>query len=140
MKPSIALLLFIAFILSNCSNDDITNLTNSNEIIVNDDLYSNAPNDNYQIIQANIVDNSLNVKIEYGGGCGTVNYDLLTPVDYEDTDPVQKNIRLAFHDDDNCEALIELELFFDIAPIQISGNDRIIINLDRWGNQIEYIY
>ena len=129
--------------MNSCNNDDDnarSPLENSNIIRVEDDLFSNAPNDDFEIITATITDNNLDLTILYGGGCGNIFYDLVTGSDYLETNPIQKNIRLAFDDKDNCEAGIELELSFDLTQIQISNTDRIIINLDRWESQIEYNY
>jgi len=143
MKFKIIFLIFIIAILNSCNNDDDnarSPLENSNIIRVEDDLFSNAPNDDFEIITATITDNNLDLTILYGGGCGNIFYDLVTGSDYLETNPIQKNIRLAFDDKDNCEAGIELELSFDLTQIQISNTDRIIINLDRWESQIEYNY
>jgi hypothetical protein len=126
-----------------CTNDDdnSSSLLESLDVIrVEENLFVNAPNDGFEIINASISDNNLNITIVYGGGCGNIYYDLVTGNDYLETIPIQKNIRLAFDDKDNCEAGIELELSFDITQIQLSSNDSIILNLDKWEDQIEYSY
>jgi len=126
-----------------CNSDDdnvSSSLENSNVILVDDDLFLNAPNDEFEIIVASISDNNLNITLFYGGGCGNIYYDLVTGNDYLETTPIQKNIRIAFDDKDNCEAGIELELSFDLTQIQVSNTDRIILNLDNWEDQIEYNY
>jgi hypothetical protein len=126
-----------------CTNDDdnSSSLLESLDVIrVEENLFVNAPNDGFEIINASISDNNLNITIVYGGGCGNIYYDLVTGNDYLETIPIQKNIRLAFDDKDNCEAGIELELSFDITQIQLSSTDSIILNLDKWEDQIEYSY
>jgi hypothetical protein len=126
-----------------CNNDDdnSSSLLESLDVIrVEENLFVNAPNDGFEIINASISDNNLNITIVYGGGCGNIYYDLVTGNDYLETIPIQKNIRLAFDDKDNCEAGIELELSFDITQIQLSSTDSIILNLDKWEDQIEYSY
>ncbi|MFY0631747.1 MAG: hypothetical protein JXR05_15385 [Flavobacteriaceae bacterium] len=142
MKSKIIFLIFITVVMISCDNDDKLNspLINSDIIRVEEDLFLNAPNDDFEIITATISNNKLNLTILYGGGCGNIYYDLVTGNDYMGTNPIQKNIRLAFDDEDNCEAGIELELSFDLTQIQVSSTDRIIINLDRWEDQIEYSY
>ena len=126
-----------------CNNDDdnSSSLFESLDVIrVEENLFVNAPNDGFEIINASISDNNLNITIVYGGGCGNIYYDLVTGNDYLETIPIQKNIRLAFDDKDNCEAGMELELSFDITQIQLSSTDSIILNLDKWEDQIEYSY
>ena len=104
MKFKIPFLIFITFIVISCDNDNNNlrnSLENSDRIRVEDDLFSNAPNDDFEIIMASIADNNLNITIGYGGGCGNIYYDLVTGTDYLETNPTQKNIRLAFDDKDN---------------------------------------
>ena len=143
MKSKITLLIFITAFMIGCNSDDDnvrSSLENSNVILVDEDLFLNAPNDEFEIIVASISDNNLNITLFYGGGCGNIYYDLVTGNDYLETTPIQKNIRIAFDDKDNCEAGIELELSFDLTQIQVSNTDRIILNLDNWEDQIEYNY
>lgn len=143
MKSKITFLIFITAFMIGCNSDDDnvrSSLGNSNVILVDEDLFLNAPNDEFEIIVASISDNNLNITLFYGGGCGNIYYDLVTGNDYLETTPIQKNIRIAFDDKDNCEAGIELELSFDLTQIQVSNTDRIILNLDNWEDQIEYNY
>lgn len=143
MKSKITFLIFITTFMISCTNDDdnSSSLLESLDVIrVEENLFVNAPNDGFEIINASISDNNLNITIVYGGGCGNIYYDLVTGNDYLETIPIQKNIRLAFDDKDNCEAGIELELSFDITQIQLSSTDSIILNLDKWEDQIEYSY
>jgi hypothetical protein len=143
MKSKITFLIFITAFMIGCNSDDDnvrSSLENSNVILVDEDLFLNAPNDEFEIIVASISDNNLNITLFYGGGCGNIYYDLVTGNDYLETTPIQKNIRIAFDDKDNCEAGIELELSFDLTQIQVSNTDRIILNLDNWEDQIEYNY
>lgn len=141
MKSKITFLIFIAVFIISCNNDNISySLENFDVIRVEDDLFTNAPNDNFEIVNASINGNKLNITIEYAGGCGNIYYDLVTGSDYLETIPLQKNIRLAFDDKDNCEASIELELSFDLKQIQVPNTNRVIINLDKWVDQIEYNY
>jgi len=143
MKSKITFLIFITTFMISCTNDDdnSSSLLESLDVIrVEENLFVNAPNDGFEIINASISDNNLNITIVYGGGCGNIYYDLVTGNDYLETIPIQKNIRLAFDDKDNCEAGIELELSFDITQIKLSSTDSIILNLDKWEDQIEYSY
>lgn len=143
MKFKIVFLILITAIMTNCGNDDDNQsspLNNANAIRIDDDLFSNAPNDEFKINAVTITGNNLKLTIDYGGGCGEIYYDLITESGYIETDPIQKNMRLAFDDQDNCEALLELELSFDLTAIQVSSTDSILINLEKWENQLVYNY
>jgi len=143
MRFTITLLTIATVIIISCNNDDDNPrniLDNSSIIRVDDDLFLNAPNNALEITSATITDNNLNLTIDYGGGCGDVYYDLVAETTYLETNPIQKNIRLAFYEEDFCEAIVELELSFNLTPIQLSSTDTILINLDGWEGQIEYNY
>ncbi|WP_196890063.1 hypothetical protein [Aureivirga sp. CE67] len=115
-------------------------LTNSSEIRIDNNIFTSGPKDPFTIDNAYINNDILTITIDYGGGCGTVSYDLVTSDSYLTTDPLQKNIRLAFDDNDNCEALKELLLNFDLSKIQDENSDKIIINLENWDEPLEYNY
>lgn len=142
MKLRFIVLLFLAAVTAACNTDGDTNnvLENSDSIRVDEDLFSNAPRDGFEVMRATIAGNNLNITIGYGGGCGDVYYDLVAAEGYLDADPIQKNIRLAFDDQDNCEAGIERRLSFDLTQLQIPSTNTIMLNLDGWDDQIEYTY
>lgn len=142
MKFKMIFPIFINAVLISCNSDDNANnlQENSDVIRVQDNLFLNAPNDDFEIIDASITDNNLNLTIVYGGGCGNIYYDLLTEHDYLDTTLIEKNIRLAFDDKDNCEAALELKLSFNLTQIQAPNTNKIILNLSKWAEQIEYSY
>ena len=136
-----SLFLFVVMLLS-CNNDNNfgRELTNSNTVIINDNLFANVFDNELEIRLANITQNNLNITIDYGGGCGEIFYDLVTDNAYEESNPPRKILKLAFEDNDNCEALIELNLSFDLSPLKISDSNRIIIILEGWSSQLEYNY
>ena len=64
MKSKITFLIFITAFMIGCNSDDdnvSSSLENSNVILVEDDLFLNAPNDEFEIIAASISDNNLNL-------------------------------------------------------------------------------
>ena len=142
MRLKTILLAVLTVIFLNCGDDDSAGspLENGSQIRIDEALFTNGPNDNFFLRAATITGNILNLTLDYGGGCGEVYYDLVTGDSFVLTNPVQKNIRLAFDDQDNCEALVGLELSFDLTQLQIPSTNRLIINLDGWDTPIEYNY
>ncbi len=143
MKSKITLLLSIILLHSGCSSGENpyqSPLENSDTIRINNTLFFEGPDDNYQLLSASIEGNNLNLTIVYGGGCGEVFYDLLASDVYLDGDATETNVRLAFDDKDACEAGLELTLSFDLSQIQRANTDKVIIYLNKWDQRIEYNY
>lgn len=141
MKYLFVVLSFIATLSCNVEDQpEQSLLKSSTKIIVDNDLYFNAPDDANQIINAVVKDDFLNITLQYGGGCGNIYYDLVSTDEYLATEPVQKKLRLAFKDDDNCEAGMEVTLSFNIKEIQRPQENTIILNLQGWEKPLAYIY
>ncbi|MEM6723608.1 MAG: hypothetical protein AAF598_06190 [Bacteroidota bacterium] len=141
MKPFYVYVFLFALIIASCTKDGASLLTNSTIIRVDDALFTDAPDDAFEISQASIENDRLDLTILYGGGCSTIAYDLVAPTDVDETtNPIERVVRLAFFDEDNCEALIELMLSFDITPLQTSTADSLQINLEGWNVPLIYQY
>lgn len=70
------------------------------------------------IIESALIEqNQLKLTIRYGGGCGTINNELLTCGYFLESNPVQLDIFLSHEDNDPCEALLKKEINFDLSPL-----------------------
>ena len=141
-NKSLILLSFIFFTLISCKDNSL----NSNQsdcdqkIIINNSLYKNSPNDIFEFINVEIENNCIIILIEYGGGCGEVEFKLIDSEIVAKSNPPQRDIRLSFKDDDDCEALIRKEITFDLTPIQIVGTNKVYLNILNWDKGILYTY
>ena len=138
------IILFISFSFAFLScNDNTSNpikLECDQEIIVDNTSFENSPNDSFEFKNVEIINNCLSITIEYGGGCGTVEVNLIDSEFIEESNPLQRRIRLSFKDEDSCKALISKKVSFSLEPIQIAGENIIILNLTNWEKQILYQY
>lgn len=142
MKKLILTLFILGFFLG-CTEDDNNEPNNSNcdqEIIINDSLFSNAPNDDFDFVNVEINGDCLEITIRYGGGCGDVELKLIAPEVFIYTNPPQKDIRLSFKDDDDCKALIQKKISFDLTPIRTIIVNKVLLNLTGWNDQLIYNY
>lgn len=110
------------------------------KILVDKNLFTNAPNDEFDFTNVNLVQNCLKVTIQYGGGCGDIELKLIDSGYILESYPVQRNIRLSLKDEDYCEALITKKISFDLTPIQVSDMNKVILNLTNWDKPILYSY
>lgn len=110
------------------------------EIIPDSELYHNGPDDEFEFISAEIVNNCLLTTVEYSGGCGGAVFELYDAEQLLESYPPQKRIRLSLQDDDPCEALVREDLSFDLSPINEVGYNTIILNLQGWSDKLTYEY
>lgn len=69
------------------------------------------------IINAEVKGDSLKLIVQYGGGCGNIGAKVVTVASILKSNPPQRDIRLLFHDNDDCEALVSKEILFDLTPL-----------------------
>lgn len=109
-------------------------------IIVDGELFENAPRDEFILNSASITGDCLNLNISYGGGCGSIETKLLTNDVITLSNPPQMQVRLSLKDEDLCEALVTKDLSFDLKAIRTFGAGKIIINLNGWDQELIYNY
>ncbi|MFC2130849.1 hypothetical protein ACFLSQ_05395 [Bacteroidota bacterium] len=142
MKKLVLTLFIFGFFLG-CTDDDNIKPNNSNcdqEIIADDSLFANAPDDDFEFVNAEIKGNCLEITISYGGGCGEIELKLIDSEKIIETYPPQRDIRLSFKDEDYCKALIHKNISFDLTLIRIIQTDRVLLNLTGWNDKLLYQY
>ena len=142
MRTGILTLLFIVGLLTNCDdNHDIKEPGNCDlNVIVDSDLYKNAPSDNLTINSMEITDDCLTINFS-SSGCSGESWEIKL-IDSEsilESDPPQRNIRLSLKNEELCDAYITKELTFNIANLKVDGN-RVILNLLNSDSSILYEY
>ncbi len=143
INKSISICFLILFSFFSCEENEIVNSDKSifdDKIVVDENLYENAPSDVFTFKNVEIENNCLIVKIEYGGGCGKIELNLYDSGKVMESYPVQRNIRLSLKDEDYCKALITKEFSFDLTPIKLGEHDKIILNLLDWNDRLIYEY
>jgi hypothetical protein len=103
--------------------DDMDTNTGCEQIIIDESKYNSAVSDDFTITDAFITGDSLRVSVQYGGGCGNIDFDLLTNGLFMESDPVQLDVLLSFTDNDPCEAVQQRMLCFDLTKLIVLYND-----------------
>ena len=98
---------------------DLIDADNSSckDIIIDAAQYDEATTDEYVINEAYLTNDSLMLIVQYGGGCGTTSFELLTNGYFMESFPVQLDVLLSFKDDDPCEALIQRQICYDLSRL-----------------------
>lgn len=87
------------------------------DIIIDHSDCTPSADPDLKIEDARLEQNNLKITIRYGGGCGTVNNELLTCGYFMESNPVQLSVFLSHEDNDPCEALVKKEINFDLSPL-----------------------
>jgi hypothetical protein len=134
---SIVVLLCQSIWISNCKKVDIDC---GQRILVDFDMYRNAPADDFDFVAAEVVGDCLRLTIRYGGGCGNIDLKLIDGGFVWESFPHQRSIRLSLKDEDECEALVTKEVSFDLTPIRVTGVNLVVLNLAQWNAKLLYRY
>ena len=139
MKCFLALILLLGLAVS-CDSVNLKQSDYDSEILVDNNLFTNAPNDSFDFINVEIIQNCLKFTIDYGGGCGDIELKLISSEMVMESNPPQINVRLSLKDEDNCKANIRKEISFDLTPINKLVNDQVILNIKNWDQSILYSF
>lgn len=117
-----------------CASTTEPNLkTCTNKVVIDDTLFQSAPNDQFMFDSVWINGDCLHLVVRYSGGCGDAFFNLYTSHSIIKTNPPGRDLRISFEDLDNCEALIQKELSYDLTPLRLVGTNTIFI----WINDLE---
>ena len=139
----IILLLILGTVAGCVQKNDVApfiGLSQSDEIIVDNDLFTNAPNDAFKLISVQITDNQMTMEVEYAGGCGDVSFKLIGNEEVMASAPPQRKIRLSLEDNDQCETLLRKTLRFSLTPAQVQDYNELILKLEDWTDPLSYKY
>ena len=102
-----------------------------------------VPSDPYELIDAHIAGDSLDVTVAYGGGCETHDFTLHVSDAFMPMDPVRVRVKLVHGaNGDPCEAWLTEKLSFDLTPIREAygqAHGVIVLLLDNApGGELRY--
>lgn len=136
------LLLSLGFLLIISCNDTNGNTdTACGDSIIVDVNYSTTTGDGFILMNTEITDNCLTATIQYSGGCddSLVSYQLLgTTAAFPFSLPALLEIKIILDDNDECEALVTKEIYFDLTPLENEGYNNINVALEGWDEVLAY--
>ena len=147
MPPLTCRILLAGAFLAACSDPSGPGLSDEDELVLQivDDLDpSELPDDQATITSARLEGRTLRLTLQYGGGCATHRFALVSGTALGESYPPYTLLRLA-HDGngDPCDALITREVEVDLSPIvplvQQSGGTALRFNLMEPGEQLSAV-
>jgi len=76
---------------------------------------SSVETDQVDVRNIRIEDDCLIIEVVYGGGCGTVNFELISNGQILESNPSQIQLFLKLDDQDTCKAMLSREIRFNIS-------------------------
>ncbi|WP_274473838.1 hypothetical protein [Mangrovimonas aestuarii] len=143
-------LLFLVCTLLSCQNDDdnhnnVLTCTDAGDcdkcVVIDGTLYDEIATDNYFI--ANVIINGDCLEIELtSSGCdgSTWVVDLVDSGALLESAPPQRLLKLNLKNLELCDAVITQSHSFNASELQESNFDTVILNIQDWGESIDYNY
>ncbi|MEN0046066.1 MAG: META domain-containing protein [Bacteroidota bacterium] len=98
--------------------------------------FKNRKSDEFDLVDINVLGTCLEARIVYGGGCGGMKIELVGSGGYDESLPPQLSVRLIMDDNDNCEALVRENVYFDLSDLQYEGAEELLLNIEGWEHAV----
>lgn len=130
MKTTFILLMTLFLTTRGCTKDERESKYNNrcNFVSIDSEQYNNLTTDDFNIVDIKFEDRCLKITIRYGGGCKDVSLRLIDSDSVFESNPVQRNLKIILTDNDDCEALITKEFYFDITKLKVEGQNEVLLN------------
>ncbi|WP_369997616.1 hypothetical protein [Winogradskyella sp.] len=142
-KFNILLLFAVLFLNMQCDDDDgVQPIANCDETtVVDNTLYQNAQSAHYSFGNVELHGDCLSIIISTSGcGADTWELELIGSEDVMESFPVQRNIKAALTNNEACLAVFSREWTFNLAPLQVDGENQVMLNLQNFSEPILYSY
>lgn len=140
----IIILIFVSF--QSCKSTIKTSQQKADEpnitceaILFTEDAYTELETDYYQVDSVFITGSCLNIWVTYSGGCGDSEFKLYYNNLIMQSMPPKANLLLQFTDNDNCRAVVQQKLYYDISFFdEYAENEGINLRLAGIGKPVTY--
>jgi hypothetical protein len=144
----ITISIFICLLLSlltscseSSSKDFVAQNCEKQAQIIEQETYNLVNTTNYMITGVALNENCLDVTISSSGCSGsTWEMNLLSSPNFTETPVLQRNTKIELSNNEACAAIFQKTVSFDLIPLQINGQDQIIVNIEGWDDPIIYNY
>ena len=142
MKTTLIILMTLLLTTGGCTKEERESKHNNrcNFVLIDSEQYNNLTTDDFNIVDIKFEDRCLKITIRYGGGCKDVSLRLIDSDSVFGSNPVQRNLKIILADDDDCEALITKEFYFDITKLKVEGQNEVLLNFFESNKTHLYTY
>jgi hypothetical protein len=98
-----------------------------------------ASSDIFDIDTAWISNTCMHIAVSYGGGCGTVDFQLIYNMRIMQSYPPKTHLFLSFTDEDPCRAIVRDTLLFDLGPFESQARaGGLYLNLGNYQHSLMF--
>lgn len=110
--------------------------------VIVDRTYVHTASDSFTLLESNLKGDVLKLLVQYGGGCETHNWRLVTDGAYAKSLPPQVTLSLEHNaNGDMCRALLRDTLEFNLKEIRYPGSFNLMVKIHDYEKQsIMYTY
>jgi hypothetical protein len=144
MKKLFTVLLIASLFLScnsnaDCPADAIT--CGPSAVIVNEQVFNAIPTNNYSISNVVLTGNCLTITIS-SSGCSADSWimKLFSVNAFYTVFPMQRVAKIELINNQDCAAIFQKTVTFDLTPFKITGQNSVQISLSGWNQPIVYQY
>ena len=142
-----SLLFILTLIFVGCKGDDSNccphpNPTNCNEFsIIDETKYNQTNTNNYTITNVVLNGNCLEITVS-SSGCNPNNWDMnfVASEVVVETLPNMWYAKVELINNEDCQAVFQKSVSFDLTPFQITGQNQVLIKIQGWNTSIMYQY
>lgn len=111
------------------------------DLVLSNTDYLNKASDPFEILDLVIIDSCLHATIAASGCDGSSwEVEMFDSEEIAESFPVQRFLRIVLDDDEECEAVIQMEYSFNLNNIKVGEEDMILLNVDDWTPKLKFEY
>ncbi len=121
--------------------DDVMGINCDFVVTVDATKYNALETASFEFINAEILEDCLVIKIGASGCSGDRwGFDLVDSGAIAESSPEQRFLKFQLINDEACLAYFERTISFDLTPLQVSGSNEIILNIEGLEASLNYNY
>ncbi len=133
----------LCFMSTTCETDDVDVSGDICDQIteVNETKFNDLDSDQFTFVNAEIIDDCLNIEISASGCSGdSWEFNLVDSGAVAESSPEQRYLKFKLINNEDCLAVFKKTVSFDLRLLRVSGSNKIILHLDGLDTSLEYIY
>lgn len=133
----------LCFLNMQCDEDDISiDLELCDQaVVIDENAYNNLESAHFTFFDTKIIDNCLSIEITSSGCSGdSWEFKLVDSGAVAESSPEQRYLKFQLINEELCDAVFNKTVSFDLTPIQISGSNEIILNIEGLESSLNYSY
>ena len=123
------------------NNNDVVALECDQQVIVDEDYYSNLESENFSFILIEVQQGCLSIVLSASGCNGNSwEYKLVDSGNIAESLPEQRYLKFELINNEACLAVFNKNVTFNLEPVRVEGSNEIVLNIEGYPDSITYTY